>query len=154
MGVNFKHLLARPAGQAERPKALPAGDYPGIIAKFEQGESSQKKTPYVRFLTNITGWPDTVEEEDRVLHKPDGTTSPIDLSKKQQKVDYYLTDDALWRLDEFIRSAGLETAGKSYEEIIPECVGVHVTLAITQENNDTGDEVVTYNKVGKMVGQQ
>lgn len=152
MAVNFKALLSKPAGQAERPKVLPAGDYPGIVAKFEMGESSQKKTPYVRFLVNLTGWPDDVPEEDRVTTKEDGTQVAIDLSKKQQKVDFYLTEDALFRLDDFIKSVGAETSGKTYEEIIPECVGAHVLLALTQETNDKGDEVTTFNRAGKMVG--
>lgn len=151
MAVNFKHLLNKPSGEAKKPEALPAGDYPAIIRGHEMGESSKKKTPYIRFHLALTGWPDEIGEDQRVSINKDGSTSPIDLSKKQLKCDFYLTDDSLYRLDDFLKTTGL-ASGRTYEELIPECHGLHVVAEVRQEVNEQGDEATTYNKVDKIVG--
>lgn len=153
MAVNFKHLLNKPSGEAKKPEALPAGDYPAIIRGHELGESSQKKTPYVRFLLALIDWPDSVDESLRVTVNKDGSTSPIDLGKKQLKTDFYLTEDSLYRLDDFLKTTGM-APGRSYEEMLPECHGLHVLAEVKVEVNERGDEATTYNKVDKIVGVQ
>lgn len=148
MAPNFSHLLKRPAGKSKKPEALPAGLYPGVLKSFEYGDSNQKKTPYVRFHLGITGWADDVSENEKMQENADGKMEPIDLSKRQPRRDYYLTDDALWRLDEFLRELGIEPTGRSYEEVIPEAVGQTVTIELQQQLNEKTSE--PYNQVGKL----
>lgn len=153
MAPNFKSLLAKPAGQAKKPEALPAGDYPAKIKSFEQGLSSQKKTPFVRFHLAYTGWPDEIDAEQRESVNADGTTSAIDLTKKQGKIEFYLTDDALHMLDTMLRSLGLSMEGRTYEELIPEAVGADVLAQVIQEVDDRdAEDIRTFNKVKKIVG--
>lgn len=140
--ADFSQLLRKPAGEAKKPAALPAGDYSGVIKSFEVGDQNKNKTPYIRFQVALTGWPDSVDESDR------GDT---DLSKRQMRRDYYLTDDALWRLDEFIKSCGVEPNGRSYEEIVPELMGASVLAEVQQYLNQTSNEIG--NQIGKLVGQ-
>jgi len=147
--VDFSTLLRKPAGQAPKPKALPPGDYTGAIAKFEVGDNNKNKTPYVRFFLNLTGWPDSVDEADRTQDGPSGS-HPIELGKRQLRRDFFLTDDALWRLDELLRSCGIDPSGRSYEECLPEAAGAQVVVEVQQYMNQTSGEIG--NQVGKVVG--
>lgn len=142
--VDFSALLKRPAGQAKKPPVLPIGDYPGKITGWEPGESARKKTPFVRYHCKATGWPDSVDESEREF---DG--KPIDLSKKSLHIDYYITPDAEYRHDEFLRSIGVELEGRSYEESIPDAVGTDVLIVITQRLAQDGSDN-TFNDVADL----
>lgn len=136
---DFKTLLQKPAGEAKKPPALPAGDYPGIIKAWELGDNNKNKTPYVRFTVGLVAAPADVE-------MPEG----VDLAKRQMRRDYYLTDDALWRLDEFLRSLNLGGDGRSYEETLPEAQNASVLASVKQELNQTTNDV--FNSIDKLVG--
>lgn len=139
--VDLGSLLKKPAGQAKKPPALDAANYPGVLKSFEVGNQNKNQTPYVRFHVGITGWGEGVEPQ-----------ADVDLSKRQMRRDYFLTDDALWRLDEFIRSCGIEANGRSYEEVCPELIGHPVTVEVQQYMNQTSNEIG--NQIGKMTGAQ
>lgn len=141
MSIDLGSLLKKPAGQAKKPPALDAGNYPGIVKGFEIGDQNKNKTPYVRFQVGLLGWPEGAEAD-----------AEIDLSKRQLRRDYFLTDDALWRLDEFIRSCNIESNGRSYEEVLPELTGAHVVVEVQQYMNQTSNEIG--NQIGKMTGSQ
>lgn len=151
---DFSHLLKRPAGEAKRPPPLPAGDYYGVIRSWEIGDRNQNRTPYVRLQINLQDWPDSSPDEWSFIdseHKfITATKSDVDLSKRQLRRDFFLTDDALWRLDEFIRSCGIDPQGRDYEEILPELVGQPVVVEVQQYLNQSTNE--TSNQIGKLVG--
>lgn len=135
--VDFTSLLKKPAGEAKKPEALGADDYPGIIKSYELGDANKNKTPYVRFHLACTGWPGEPQL--------DASDKPIDLSKRQLRRDFFLTDDALWRLDEFLGSLGIPLEARSYEETLPEAVGQNVIIEVqqylNQNTNDIGNQV-------------
>lgn len=138
---DFSQLLRKPAGEAKKPQALPAGDYPGRIKGHEYGDSNKNKTPYVRFNLMLTGWADTVDDSERT----DAEGKTLDISKRSLRRDFFLTDDALWRLDEFLASLGIDLTGRSYEESIPEADGQEVLVEVqqymNQQNNEIGNQV-------------
>jgi len=136
--VDFTSLLSKPAGEAKKPEALVAANYPGIVKSFEVGDNNKNKTPYVRFHLGLTSWPGEPQLD------PDG--KPIDLSKRQLRRDFYLTDDALWRLDEVLQEVmGIEINGRAYSEVLPETTGkqllVEVQQYMNQQNNEVGNQV-------------
>lgn len=143
---DFSSLLRKPAGEAKKPQALPVGSYSGVVKSFEVGDNNKNKTPYVRFHLALTDWPENVDDADR----SDESGSLIDLSKRQLRRDYYLTDDALFRLDDFLRSVGIELANRSYEETVPEAVGAAVLIDVQQYVNQTNGELG--NQVGSLAG--
>lgn len=150
MAPNFSHLLKRPAGKAKKPEALPVGDYPGIIKSFEIGDQNKNKTPYARFQIGLQGWPDSVDEAERSQANAEGKPEAIDLAKRQLRRDMYLSDEALYRLDELLRSCGIEPEGRSYEECLPEMVGQQVTVEVQQYLNEKTNEIG--NQIGRLVG--
>lgn len=138
---DFSQLARKPAGQATRPPLLPIGNYMGRIKSFEWGESSQKKTPYVRFMiVPVAGGEDVDQTE----------LAGIDLSKKQFRQDFFFTDDILWRLDKFLMTLGLSMDGRSYEEVLPESMGSEVKFALTQKMNQTGTD--SFNEIMAISG--
>lgn len=151
--VDFSALLRKPAGQAKKPPALPVGDFPGRIKSYEVGDSNKKKTPYVRFAAQLTGWPNDQPADWKDADGNPVTQDSFDLSKRQMRRDYYLTDDALWRLDEFARSCGVVMADDGstpYEEVLPQIVGADVMVEVQQYINPETNEVG--NQIGKLAG--
>lgn len=102
--TDFRQLLDVEVTEVERPKPLAAGNYVWNVGEYTLGESRQKKTPQVTFkLTPVEAQEDVDPEE---LAAALGEKSLSDFSKS---VDFYLTPDAMWRLDEFL----LEKVGVS-----------------------------------------
>lgn len=94
---DFRALLDQEVTTVERPKPLPAGNYVFNVGEYEFGKSAKKGTDFVTIkLTPIMAQEDVDAEE---LATALGDKS---LTDKGFKVDFYLTPDALWRLDEFL----------------------------------------------------
>jgi hypothetical protein len=152
---DFSALLKRPAGEAKRPPELFAGDFYGLVKSYELGDNNTNKTPYVRLQVALQDWPDQSPDEWTVTD-PEGSTtitvskSDVDLSKRSMRRDFYLTDDALWRLDEFIRSCKIDPHGRPYEEVLPELVGQPVMVEVQQYLNQRTQQIG--NQIGKLVG--
>ena len=134
--VDFRNLLTQPADNFKKPPLLPGGTYHGILATREFGESTQKKTPYVRFNVKFNAPGEDVSTE---------LLKDIDLSKRSLRKDFYLTDDATYRLVEFGKTFGIPTEGRTLEEIIQSLVGqpclVQVKMSMNQQTNEPFNEI-------------
>lgn len=143
MAADFKSLLRKPIDSVVKPKALPAGTYRGRVKTFEFKESKEKKTPFVQFNVQVVSATDEVE--------PDSLAG-IDLSKKLLRKDYYITDDALWRLREFIESVtGPIPSGSTLDEYLPQTLHADVLVAVTQRLAQDGSGDI-FNDVSRMSG--
>lgn len=135
MAGNFADILNRSTDTIEKPKPLPGGEYLLIINKYSLGESQQKKTPYVRIEFSI-GAPGADVDQSLL--------QGIDLSKKGQKDDFYLTEDSLYRVVEFMtRDLGINGTGRTLSQMLPEVVGKQVIASIKQvPSQKPGDDRV------------
>ena len=150
MAVNFKELLSRPVDSAKKPPTKPAGTYTGTIASHKFDESMKQKTPYVRFtFNNIQPGEDILNSDPRLVQDEDG--NPIDFSKWSPYKDFYLTEDALYRLKEFLQSLGIDTAGRMFNDILPETKGMPVILTAVVTSSD--DATRMYTNIGDVKGQ-
>lgn len=141
---NFNELLRKPVDDAKRPPALPAGTYFGTITKQEYDKTtSEKKTPLCRYMVALESAHDSIPAEDL-----DG----IDLTKRTMRREYYLTSEADWRLAEFLKSCGIDTAGRSFAETIPEAIGKRVQVEVTRELNKKKPTDPPYNNISDMAG--
>lgn len=143
MAADFKKLLSKNLDEVERPKPLPPGTYYGRVTKYALDVSKEKKTPYVRFSLAVTSAGDGVEAD---------ALNGVDLSKKQLRKDFYLTHDADWRLKEFIKSCGVQVAGRSFESTIPDTMNSPVIIEVTQRPATDGSGEF-FNDVGALKGQ-
>lgn len=150
MAVNFKELLSTPVTAAEKPKPKPAGGYFGTISAFRFDESKEQKTPFVRLTVKgvqpgpgISGDPSLMEQ----------LQNAGDLSKLHTTRDYYLTEDAKYRLRELMESCRLAVEGRSFFEVIPELVGQPVAFDLVQESYEAKDGTTGIsNKIVSMKG--
>lgn len=141
MAADFKDLLKINLDDVEKPKPVPAGTYTGRIAKYEFNESSNKKTPFVRYYVQLTGAEADVDSD---------ALEGINLAEKQLRKDYYITKDALYRLKDFLGSCGIEVQGRALGETIPESLNASVILDVKQRNSEDGKDI--FNDVGDMRG--
>lgn len=140
--VDFTKLLnATVTEEAKRPPSLPQGTYTGVIQKWEPGESTQKKTPFVRFMVALNGHGDDVSEE---------AMEGIDLSKKSMRRDYFLTTDALYRLHEILGMLNIEFIGRPLSESLNEVIGKQVLAFITAKQNQDDPTQPPFNEIATL----
>lgn len=145
MAVDFAKLLSKPLDDVKKPPAWPAGTYLGTVSKFEFGDNNQNKTPYARFHIKITAPGPGLEESE---------LEGIDFAKGREfRKDFFLTDDAEWRLKQFIEGLGVPTQGRTFAETVPECVNCAVQAEIVQQNSQRNAEELV-NFLGEVKGQQ
>lgn len=151
MTVNIKALMDRPVESAKKPTLKPAGTFNGVIASFKFDESSRKKTPFVRLsVKNCVPGPDITQ--DQLVDPEDG--SPMDLSRWSPWEDYYLTEDALYRVRELMESCKIPVTGRSFSETIPELVNQPVAFSYVHETltDERTGETRIVGKIGQMKG--
>jgi hypothetical protein len=140
--VNFKDLLSKPLDNVERPKALPAGTFYGMVKSYELKESNEKKTPFVEFTLAVQSAGEDVDQADM---------EGVDLSKKSLRARFFITPDSEYRLKEFIGSLGIPTTGRSFGETLPETVSQPVMIDVTQRQSTDGQDI--FNDVQRVRGQ-
>lgn len=145
--TDFSAILSRTVDTAEKPKPLPVGHYRFAIKGFEFLESSQKKTPYVQFQCAPLA---PEEDVDPTMFEEFGGVAK--LGNKSLRLDYYLTEDALFRLREFLEDTmGLSCQGRSFGEVIPEVKDLEfigqVAHKASQDGKDTYANIVATAKV-------
>lgn len=130
--VDFTSLLEKKLDDVEAPALLPQGSYVMTIAGYRTGESAKKKTPYVEFDLKISSAMDDVDQEELAKVK--------NLQDRTLKTQFYLNEDALFRLKDFCKKTGVPTEGKSFTEILSEIAGAQligiVNHRVNPENTD------------------
>jgi hypothetical protein len=134
--VDFSNLLSQPMDQIKRPPVKPAGTYHATIAEHKFGRSAKKGTPFVEFQFTGVQPGDDIDPEQ--LKDTDGT--PIDLSKWKPNTQFYLTQDSIFRLKEFIEVLQIPTKGRSMNEAIPETRGLPVLLTVSMKASEDGSQ--------------
>jgi hypothetical protein len=137
MAVDFAKLLSKPLDDVKKPPAWPAGTYLGSVTKFEFGDNNTNKTPYARFIIKVTAPGPGLE-----AHELEG----IDFTKGREfRRDFYLTEEADWRLKALIESCGIPTTGRTFAETVPEMVGAQVQVDVVQQNSQkNAEELVNF----------
>ena len=131
--VNFAALLSKRVDETERPKVFPAGPYRGIVSGHEFLTSSKKGTPFVRFNVKLISPLEGVDEE---LFEQAGGMDKLS-ARKPLNFDFYLTDDALYRLREFLEN-GLQMngSGRAFDEMIPETTNAEFTPIVSHSSGE------------------
>ena len=137
--VDFAALLNKPTESAVKPPPLPAGDYLWGVTKYTFGESDKKKTPYVEFnLQCLQASPEI---------DPVGLQG-IDLTKRTRDLTFYLTDDALWRLRDFLeKSLVINGQGRTFMACLPEAVGKQFIGTVDQQPSQRPGDDSIYNNI-------
>lgn len=129
----FQSILDRPMGDAERPKPMPVGTYVVVVQgqpKFDK--STKKQTDYVEFTFKFLEALDDVD--------PDALDAVGGIKDKTIRNTYYLTDTALFRLDDFLTHLGVEE-GISRSQACQEAVGKQCLATISHRASEDGQAV-------------
>jgi len=129
---NFQSILGESPTEVVRPPIMPEGTYLCVVGDWDRGESSKKKTPFVKFnLKPISAMEDVDEEKLAAL---DG------LEGKRLSITFYTTPDAIFMLDEFHQNCGIDmTDGTSRLERCDEVKNAQV-LAVVSHRIDDNDK--------------
>lgn len=139
---NFGDLLQKPLDGVSRPKALPNGTFLGMTKAYQLLESREKKTPYVEYELGVTAPGDGVDPE---------AMQGVATSKSLKK-QFYLTQDSLYRIKEFIESLHIDTRGRTLQELLPQTVNQPVIMDVIQKPSRNGDGSF-FNEVNNIKGQ-
>lgn len=138
---SFTSILDTPSDQVERPKPMPVGQYVCIVQgqpRFDK--STKKQTEFVEFLLKFN---EALEVDEDALNewlvKPDGSSK--NLAEQTIKATYYLTETALWRLNDFLDHCGAGDKSMSIRQRIAETPGCGVVVTIKHEASQDGSAV-------------
>jgi hypothetical protein len=133
-------ILDRQGTEIERPKPLPVGTYRAIVVGAPKFDKSTKKgTDYVEFTLKFTSAEEDVDEDDlrHALTKPSGDTIP--LTEKTTRNTYYLTEDAAWRLKDFLKHCGVYDEDSSLRQMIANTQNCEVLVSLKHTPSDDGE---------------
>ena len=145
---NFAQILDKPSSEVEKPKPAPMGDYLFLIdGRHKEDKSSKKGTPYVEWFVKAIQPLESVDQEalQEWLTRGDGSTKTV--SDIKLKATYYLTEDSIWRLKEFLEHLGIEADDKSLRQMLDEAPGRQFVGTIRHESSEDGTS--TFAKLGK-----
>lgn len=137
---NFASILDEAPSEVDRPKPLPVGTYHCVVQAPVYDKSSKKGTPFVMFgLRPIAVFEDVDQTE---LEESGG------LDNRTIRATYYLTEDAVYRLDEFHQHCGLDlTNQQSRRTRNDEVINAEIIAVIKHEQSDDGTQ--TYAKLAR-----
>lgn len=133
---NFGALLDRAPTEVERPKPLPAGTYTCVVQGLpEYDKSSKKQTEFVRFTLKPLAAEADVDTE--ALAELGG------LGEKTITVTFYITENSLFRLKNFLGHLGFDTADpeSSLREMCESATGRQVKAFIKHRASDDGESI-------------
>jgi len=137
--VDFRNLLNKPSEEAIiKPPPIPAGTWEATIRSHEFDRSRKKKTPLVRFNWTLTGPGTDILQSDLEGVKWQGKTL---------HQDFYITDDALYRIPEFFERLGVPIAGKSVAELIQASAGTPGLLSISHRTSEDPESENVYPEI-------
>lgn len=138
----FESILDTPADEVERPKPMPAGTY-DIVVKglYEEGVSSQKKTPFVRFTYGFLSAGEDVDEDEltQLLTDKEGNVHPI--TERTIKDTYYTTPDALFRLTDTLENMGIDMEGKTVRQALDDTPNSSLRIIVGHRASEGGDQI-------------
>jgi hypothetical protein len=141
----FESILDMPAADVERPKPLPTGTYDAIVqGLYEEGISSQKKTPFVQFAFAIQAADEDVDEDEitAYLTSKDSSVKPLaGVVLKNNSTKFYTTPDSMFRLTDFFDHCGIDQEGKTVRQCLSETPNCSVKILISHVASQDGEQI-------------
>ena len=137
--TTFSALLNKSMSDVERPKPMPQGSYVAMVQGLPRfDKSSKKQTEFVEFTLKLLAAGEDVDAE--ALAEMGG------IADKTIKDTYYLTENSLWRLKEFLVNLGMPE-DMSMQEAVEAAPGKQIGIFINHEPSQDGQAV--FARVGK-----
>lgn len=140
---SFAEILNKPSGEAPKPQVLPSGTYLTVVdGPYKPGKVGQDQTETVEFTLKIL----------TVIQANDAEVMAIEggLPGKTVYARFFITEKALYRLDEFLENLGIQK-GLPYKQALSECSGKQIIVNLGQKPSQDGsklyNEIKSYAKV-------
>lgn len=143
--VDFSDILNKQVGSAPAPRPIPEGTYHGEIVGLPAQRvvtTKEGDKPVLSLTLALMEAGDDVDEE--ALAEAGGLLSNSGEPKRIRQ-DFWLTEDSLWRYDQFLAGLGIE--GKSYLEAAEELPGRAVTVFVTLDEYTKNGQTRQINNV-------
>ena len=128
----FGSILDKPVGKIKEPVAMPTGTYTFVVLHRRYDKSSKKQTEFVEFTCNYLDAGDDVDQD--ALKEAGG------IAGKSLKATYYLTEEAAYRLKEFLAHLGIEEQD-TLRPMIEEATGKQFLGTIRHEPSQDGTRI-------------
>lgn len=133
----FSSVLDAPVNAAERPPMFPAGNYVAVISgQPKQGESTQKKTPFVEYtIRPLEAVTDTVDEDALKEFGP--------LGEAEMRLTFYITEKSAYRHREFLENdLGIDTSGgEGHFTLAQQAPGSQLIITVRHKPREDGKGV-------------
>lgn len=130
----FESILDTPADEVERPVPMPTGTYDCVVqGLYEEGKSTKKGTPFVKFTYKFVAAGEDVDEEE--LAEMGG------IADKTIKDTYYTTPDALYRLTDALENMGVDLEGKSVRQALSETPNADIRIVVGHRSSEDGTQI-------------
>jgi hypothetical protein len=134
MSTAFSSILDKQSSEIERPKPLPVGSYTCIVKGMPRFDTSAKKgTPFVEFTLQPIAAGDDVDTD--ALEEMGG------FSGRTIRATYYLTEDAAYRLKDFLRHCDAGDDEMTLGERINMTPNCQVIATIKHTASDDGQSI-------------
>jgi len=146
----FAPILDRAPSTIQKPKPLAVGTYTTLVQGLPRyDKSSKKQTDFVEFTHKFLSAGDEVDEEalTEALTAPDGNVRS--LQDVTMPNTYYLTENAAWRLIDFLRHCGFDVDNdeQTPREMIEHTPGCTVGVVVHHEAAQDGQTF--FARIGK-----
>jgi hypothetical protein len=120
----FADILNKPSGEAPKPQALPSGTYLTVVdGPYRANKVGADQTDVVDFQLKILQVMEA--NQDEITAVPDGVPGKTIFAR------FFITEKALYRLDDFLERLGIEK-GLPYKEALGQCPGKSVVVNLGQ----------------------
>lgn len=141
--MSFQDILKTPIGDIEAPKALPVGQYLGMVdGQPEYIKVGQNQTPAVNFTIKVL---QAVKVDEKQLAD---NLNGASLQDKKIRHRLFVTKDAAFRLKQFlVDHLGIEPSSprQPLEQLVPEAMGKQVIVDLGHQSGSDGTSI--YNVV-------
>ena len=144
----FSDILDKPATEIDRPKPLPVGEYVWTVQGLPRFDKSRdKQTPFAEFQVKCASALESVDDEalKEWATKADGTMRA--LTDFTSKITFYLTEDAKYRLQEFLVVLGAAEDGMTIGQAIDASPNCQFVGSIVHTPSKDGTSI--YANIGK-----
>lgn len=131
--ASLEEILNRPSGEIKAPEAFPVGTYHCLVdGPPTPGKSSKKQTDFLQFKFKILSPMGDVDAAKAAEQQVVG---------KIINADFYITDDAVYRLNEFlVDHLGIDNDNGNIQlrELIASAPGKQVLVKLRHEQSQDG----------------
>ena len=139
---SFASVLDRPSDSIERPRPLPVGTYLWATKDQPKQDKAKTGTEYVEFTCIPLQAGEDVDAEalqECLTNKATGEVKP--LGSKTRRLTFYLTEDSIYRLNDFLTHLGVEAGSTTLRQRLSMSPGCQFLGSVIHKPSQDGTAI-------------